>query len=90
MRAISLSPPALGIITRTCPPAVSGTRLDAPPNTLAAPMVWPSANKMRCSKLLKPHSKSFLASSARSFAVLRPLTTTTSRRPFCTAEPTRP
>ena len=90
MRATIFPPPAFGTMMRTGPVATSGTCPVAPPNTLAAPMVCPFANSMRISKLWKPHSSSFLPSSARSFAVLSPLTTAISRKPFCTAEPTRP
>src|SRR5205807_9692141 len=49
-----------------------------------------SANSGRASKPRNPQSSSLRASLARSLAVLAPLTTTISRSPFCTAEPTSP
>ena len=62
----------------------------APPNTLAEPMTSPFSNSARLSKARNPQVRSLRASSARSRPVFRPLTTTTRRTPFSTAEPMRP
>ena len=90
MRAATRSPEPRGIRMRTGFLATSGTAHWSPPKTRASPIGSPAAKSSRGSKARKPQSSSLRDSLARSRPVLRPLTTTISRCPFCTAEPTRP
>jgi hypothetical protein len=84
------SPEPRGISRRTGFFDTSGTELCSPPKTRACPTGSSAANSCRASKARKPQSSSLRDSVARSRPVLRPLSTTIRRCPFCTAEPTSP
>ena len=81
---------SLGSTMVSSPLATSGTYMRSPPQTRAEPMTSPASNSFDWVRFLKPHSIRRWASTLRSSEVCSPMITSTSRRPSCTAEPTRP